>query len=238
MPSASASSAPRAPRGRRPNGASVSVASALLARDRPRPGHQAVPQERRRDPQVLRDHGRPVLLGDDPRAVGVGQEHRVEGRQQPRRRRRRPPPAAGRRGGRRARGRLVAQHDELVAQPLDDRPEPRQPRPRLHVGGRGGPERRRWWRTSGSRRPPGARSRAVLGQARTRPRAGTPSDRRWGPSRAAAASAPRSRGPARRRPGTAPRGRRAARRTGAGAPPGARGRRPAPRRRPAWRGAP
>ena len=68
-----------------PNGSSRERRRLLLRVDRPDAGDEAVPGERRRDPQVLGDHPRPVLVVDHPRAVGVRQQQLVERRQEARR---------------------------------------------------------------------------------------------------------------------------------------------------------
>jgi hypothetical protein len=62
------------------NGRRVSVAVARL-RCTPQPRGHAIDQEYRVDPQVLRDDLTPVLVGDDPAAVVVGQQQIVELRQ-------------------------------------------------------------------------------------------------------------------------------------------------------------
>ena len=106
----------------------------------------------------------------------MGEEHRVEGRQQPRRRRGVLPRPGGLGEVEELAAGLVAQDDELVPQPVDDGPEPRQARPRLHVGGGGGAERRQVVADGGLAVGPRGRRRAepVLGQgergrARERP---------------------------------------------------------------------
>src|SRR3954451_11449721 len=90
----------------------------------PRPGHEAVDQERRLDAEVAAwVEERPVLVGDDPAAVVVGQQQAVEVGQEPDGRGRAGVGPRGVREIEQLAPAVVGERRELVAHPLEHRLE-------------------------------------------------------------------------------------------------------------------
>src|SRR5215218_8884890 len=103
-----------------------------LALALPRSGYPPVDQERRLDPEVLRDDERAVLVVEQPRSVRVGEDEVVELRQQPHRGR---GVGVGARRIREVEERAPADREAFeVFHALERAGRPLQPRPRLHVG--------------------------------------------------------------------------------------------------------